>query len=222
MSILNTATADEHRGLVSVLPELLELLHDAGLYRIAERCVEYAQFVSDVAADGFPGRPRPGDEDEEADDDDGDDYGDDDDDDGGDDGGDDSDGDNDGDGDGDDGDSDGDDDNEEEEEAVMAKFRQPPTPCTRRRTEADIDSTDADSETPCSGEDTECEEQPMAETEPAKIPSQKMVSTDLSASKKRKKQPSGVLPQRKSVRQWNRIPDGGESSSSVNAEWALI
>lgn len=220
MSILNTATADEHRGLVSVLPELLELLHDAGLYRIAERCVEYAQFVSDVAADGFPGRPRPGDEDgdEEADDDDGDD------DDGGDDGGDDSDGDNDGDGD-DDG-SDGDDDNEEEEEkeeeAVVVKFRQPPTHSTRRRTEAEIDSTDADSETPCSGEDTECEEQPVAETEPAKIPSQKMVSTDLSASKKRKKQPSGVLPQRKSVRQWNRIPDGGESSSSVNAEWALI
>lgn len=187
-SILNAAIADKNRGLVATLPDLLELLHDAGLHRIAGQCVEYARFVSDIAADGQSGLEE--EEEEEGEGVGGDYCGDDED---------------------DYGDEDEDEDRDEDREEAGA--RQTPTPCARRLAEVKADSTDASSEALDSGQDTECEEQPIAETKP-----EKAVSRGV-GSKKRKKPPSGVLPQRKSVRQWNRLPDGGER---VNAGWALI
>lgn len=198
VSILNAATADKHRGLVATLPELSGILHNAGLHKIAGQCVEYAQFVSDVAADGYPCQTESEDEDEEEHEDEDEDEN--------------------GDGNSYDGDDDG---------TSVAGSPRSPTPCTHRNVEIETDSTDADFEqiphlSLDSGEETECEEQTAAETEPEKSEPHKMASMKPSASKKRKKPPSGVLPQRKSVRQWNRIPDRGEFLSSTNAEWAFI
>lgn len=191
VSILNAATANKDRGLVATLPELLELLHNAGLHGIAGQCVEYARFVSDVAADGQLSTE----EGEGVDDHNGDYCGDGDDD--------------EDDEDDDENDDEGDEDDGEEE----ARTRETPTPCARRPAEVEADSTDAGSEAPDSSQDTECEEQPITETKPEKVASRGV------GSKKRKKPPSGLLPQRKSVRQWNRLPDGGER---VDAGWALI
>lgn len=118
-------------------------------------------------------------------------------------------------------------DEDEEERAFAVGLRQTPTPCARRYVEVETDSTDADFDEALnpvldSIEDTECEDQAAAETEPEKVAPRKKASTGPSVSKKRKKPPSGVLPQRKSVRQWNRLPDGGGPSSGVDMEWALI
>lgn len=191
VSILNAATADKHRGLVATLPELSELLHNAGLHKLAGQCIEYAQFVSDVTADGCLGQAEP--EDEE------------------------------GDGHEDDDSYDGD----HEDEAVVARFRQAPMPCTRQNAEAETDSTNADFEHiphPAldSGEETECEVHTVTQRGPDKLEPRKRTSMNSNSSKKRKKPPSGVLPQRRSVRQWNRVPDGGEPSSTASPEWALI
>ncbi|KAL0639334.1 hypothetical protein Q9L58_001560 [Maublancomyces gigas] len=190
VSILNAAMANKDRGLVAILPELLELLHDAGLQGIAVQCVEYARFVSDVAPDGQSGVEEEG----EGVDDHSSDYCDDDDD----------------DEEEEDGDEDDGDDGDDGEEA---RTRNSPTPCARRPAEVEADSTDTGSEAPDSSQDTECEEQPIAETKPETVASQGV------GSKKRKKPPSGLLPQRKSVRQWNRLPGGGER---VDVGWALI
>lgn len=194
MSILNSATADKHRGLVATLPELSELLHNAGLHELAGQCIEYAQFVSDVTADGCLGQAGPEDEEEDEDEhehvyDDACSY-----------------------------------DGDHEDETFVAGFRQAPTPCTRQNAEVETDSTNADFKQiphPAldSGEETECEDHTVTQREPEP---RKRTSMNPSTSKKRKKLPSGVLPQRRSVRQWNRVPDGGEPSSTASPEWALI